>query len=295
MKRTWFLILLLTVACGRRKVENIVIKGSDTEVNVVLEAAESFMERDSSVSVTITGGGSGVGITALFNGKCDIALSSRPLSSYEEAIAMRKGVKIVPTVFATDAVVIITHPSINIKQLSVEQVGKIYSGEITNWNQVGGKSGTISLYGRQSNSGTYSYFRENIVKADFSKDVKEMNGTAQIVEGVKQDPNSIGYVGLGYIIDQNGRLYDGLNALALRFNDSTVAVSPLNKGDVKAGKYPLTRPLYEFTVGEPTGKIKEFIDFELSAEGQRIIESNGFLPVIETYILAIDEKAIIER
>jgi phosphate transport system substrate-binding protein len=277
-KLRFVLLLVLVVSCKRITTENIIIKGSDTEINVVLELAEAFMDADSSVSIAITGGGSGVGISALFSGRCDIALSSRPLNSYEEALIMRRGIRLVTNIFATDAIAIICHPSKNISSLTLDELAKIYSGEITQWSEVGGPAGKISLYGRQSNSGTYAYFRENVVKADFSTDVKEMSGTAQIVEGVKQDVNAIGYVGLGYILDQQGKLYPGVHVIALSLSDTSQPQTPLNKTEVLAGHYPLTRPLYQFTIGEPTGKIKEFIAFEKSVEGQKIIKKNGFLP-----------------
>lgn len=276
MRKSYIFLLLIFFACQKRQVEKLVIKGSDTEVNLVMEEAESYMQQDSAVSITITGGGSGVGITSLFNGRCDIALSSRPLNPYEEALAMRRGVEIVPTIFAKDAIAIIIHPSIKVDQLNMDQLGKIFAGKITDWSEVGGSPGKISLYGRQPNSGTYNFLKENVVLGDFASNIKQLTGTGQIVEAVKQDVNGIGYVGIGYVVDDQGKLNPGIKTIALQVSDTTLAVSPMNKSEIYSGNYPLTRPLYQFTIGKPTGKVKAFLDFQLSPAGQRIIEENGF-------------------
>ena len=259
--------------------EKLIIKGSDTEINLVMAEAESFMEKDSAVSISITGGGSGIGITALFNKRCNIALSSRPLNPYEEALAMRRGIYINATIFAKDAIAIIVNPQVEVKSISLSQLAKIFSGEITNWNQLGGHDGEISLYGRQSSSGTYNFLKDNVMTSDFAPGVKQLSGTGQIVEAIKQDKNGIGYVGIGYIVDQTGKPNREVKILSLQPTDTSAAISPLSKLDIYSGRYPLTRPLYQFTIGKPTGKVKEFIDFQLSAAGQKIIEENGFFSI----------------
>lgn len=282
MRKFLLLGLLFTIVqCREIEVETVKIKGSDTEVNLVLQLAEAYMENDPAASISITGGGSGVGIAALLNQKTDIANSSRELSQPEILMANQRGVHIFPHVFAADAIAIIVHPSVGVDSLSLVDLGKIYAGDITDWQQVGGKPSPISLYGRQSNSGTFIYFREKVLGKDFSPALKQMNGTAQIIEAVKNDPGGIGYAGLGYVADHDGRPREGFKVVKISKKPGEKAFSPLNLEDIKAGFYPLTRPLFQFTDGLPTGKMMAFLEFEKSEVAQKIIEQNGYLPAAE--------------
>jgi len=276
-----FIFLFLLSACTRRNVETITIKGSDTEVNLVLQLAEAYMDTDLEVSVNITGGGSGVGIAGLLNGNTDVANSSREISQYELALAAERGVVIEPFVFAADALAIICHPSVPLDSLILDDLGKIFSGEIQNWQQLGGSNGKVSLYGRQSNSGTYIYFRERVLGKDYASSIKQMNGSAQILEAIKTDPNAIGYIGFGYLTDESGTLRDGIKVIKLSKGRGQKAISPFDKVEIKAGLYPLTRPLYQFTDGKPGGKTLAFYEFEKSPLGQSIIVKNGYLPAAE--------------
>lgn len=278
-KFIWTGLLLCFSACTGRRVETLVIKGSDTEVNAVLQLAERFMEQDSAVSISITGGGSGVGIAALLNGKIDLANSSRELNGHELQYAEQHGLRIVPHILAADALVIITHPSVGLDSLGIGQLGALFAGDITDWQALGARPGPVSLYGRQSNSGTFMYFREKVLGRDFSPTLKQMNGTAQIIEAVRNDPGAIGYVGLGYAIEPNGNIRPGIRVLGIIPAGKTGAVSPLHRDNLTQGRYPLLRPLYQYTIGEPRGRLRAFLDFEQSAEGRRIIEENGYLPV----------------
>lgn len=286
----FFLLPLLFVQCSHPQVETVVLKGSDTELNLVLQLAEAYMEAEPGVSISITGGGSGVGIAALLNGKTDIANSSREINAYETAMAYERGVQIEPFIFAADALAIIVHPSVGLDSLNLHDLGKIYAGEIRDWSQLGGKPGPVSLYGRQSNSGTFTYFRERVLKRDFSPDLKQMNGTSQILEAVKADPGSIGYVGLGYLTDNNGALREGIRVIRLARTNGEMAVSPLDQNMVYAGLYPLTRPLYQYTNGVPEGKTKTFLEFENSPAGKKIILENGYLSAREAGLAGNLEK-----
>ncbi|MCS6930480.1 MAG: phosphate ABC transporter substrate-binding protein [Saprospiraceae bacterium] len=261
-----------------RSVESITIRGSDTEVNLVFQLAEAYMAQDSAVSISITGGGSGVGIAALLNGKTDVANSSRALTEKELALAHRRGISIVAHVFAADALVIIVHPSTGVDSLTLDQLSRIYAGDIQDWAEVGGRPGRISLYGRQSNSGTFVYFRERVVGRDFSPALKQMNGTAQIVESVMRDPRGIGYVGLGYVAKADGTVRSGVRIVRLKADARQPASSPLDQEALRTGRYPLVRPLYQFTDGYPKGKLKAFLEFEASHKGEQIILANGYLP-----------------
>lgn len=291
MCRALFLpLVILFFQCSQQHVENITLKGSDTEINLVLQLAEAYMETEPGVSISITGGGSGVGIAAMLNNKTDIANSSRELSTYESALARERNIQIEPFIFAADALAIIVHASITLDSLTLDDLGKIYAGEIQNWSQVGGGTSRISLYGRQSNSGTYMYFRERVVKRDYSPDLKQMNGTSQILEAVKADPGAIGYVGLGYLTDSEGKVREGIRVVRLSRTPDEPAVSPLDRALVKNGLYPLTRPLYQFTNGVPEGKIKDFLEFENSPAGKKIILENGYLSAREAGLAGNIEK-----
>ncbi|HAD13717.1 MAG TPA: hypothetical protein DCF33_14925 [Saprospirales bacterium] len=274
------LITLLATGCIRQQpLPSISIKGSDTEVNLVLQLAETYMETNPNVSLCVTGGGSGVGIAGLFNGHTDVANSSRGLNAYEEALAKERGIDIHTNIFAYDALAIVCHPELAMDSLTIEELGQIFSGKTQVWTDRNGKVCSLSLYGRQSNSGTYIYFREKIIGADYSSGMKQMNGNAQILEAVKSDRNAIGYIGLGYITDEHGILRKGIKVVSTKPDRNALTVSPLDAQAVQAGLYPLVRPLYQFTNGKPDHETQAFFDFEKSEAGQAILKKNGYLPV----------------
>lgn len=295
--KTTVIVLLLTMLAGCAKKEadeaSIQIKGSDTEVNLVQRLAEAFMKNNSQVSIAVTGGGSGVGIAALINRQTDIANSSRAMKDEEIRQAKDKGVNPVAIVFALDGLALITHQSLSVDSLTIDEVGGIFKGEISNWKDLGGPDLHISLYGRQSNSGTYVFFRDEVLKGDYSQKMKMMNGTAQIIEAVKQDKAGIGYVGIGYVVDSKGKVINGIKILKIAKDVNLPAVTPLDPENVKTGRYPISRPLYQYTNRVPTGKILKFIQFELSNEGQDIVSLEGYYPVTPEYIEANKRLGII--
>ncbi|NWF54941.1 MAG: PstS family phosphate ABC transporter substrate-binding protein [Syntrophaceae bacterium] len=262
----------------------IQVKGSDSEVNLVQRLAEVFMKKNPGVNIAVTGGGSGTGIAALINKKTDIANSSRDMSGKEIEAAKQAGVNPIGVAFATDGISVIVHPDNPVKKLTMEQVGKIFKGDIANWKEVGGPDMAVSLYGRQSNSGTYVFFREFVVKADYSRNKKAMNGNAQIVEAVQRDKAGIGYVAVGYVVDVKGNVKPGLQLVAVAKDAQSEAVTPDKMENVMSGKYPISRPLYQFVNGKPSGKLAEFIKFELSPEGQQIVREMGFFPVQDKWM-----------
>ncbi|MCD6574898.1 substrate-binding domain-containing protein, partial [Candidatus Aerophobetes bacterium] len=162
-------------------------------------------------------------------------------------------------------------------------ISKIFKGEIKNWKEVGGKDIPISLYGRQGNSGTFVYFRDNVVRADYSDRMRRMNGNAQIVEVVRRDVSGIGYVGVGYVLKEGGKVTEGIKVIEVAKDKNSPAVSPLNPENVKKGLYPITRPLYQYSNGVPGGNLLDFIKFELSDEGQKIVMEEGFYPISQQY------------
>lgn len=267
----------MLVSCRDRTRTGYTIMGSDIEVNLVLTLAEAFMEEHENVSLAVSGGGSGTGIAALINQRTDIANSSRPLKEVELSLARESGIEPVSFVFATDGFAIIVHQSNPITQLTLQQIGRLFHGEYQNWNEVGGPDREITLYGRQSNSGTYIYFRDQVVKADYATRVRRMNGTAQIVEAVRHDRSAVGYVGIGYIHRQDGSVLPGLRVIPVAPASEAEAVSPLEKGVITSGRYPLSRPLFQYFESVPRDLLRKFLEFELSEEGQAIIQREGCL------------------
>lgn len=296
----WYSIILcvgiLLWACGRtpRDYALLQVKGSDTEVSLALSLAEAYMDKDSMVSMAVTGGGSGTGIAALINGKTDIANSSRPMKEKELELARDRGVDVFYTLFAVDALAVIVNDENPINSLSTAELGEIFRGDKENWSLVGGNDMEISLYGRQNNSGTYVFFRDNFLKSDYSPEAKQMNGNAQIVEGVKADKSAIGYVGLGYVVKEDGSLVKGLKILSVSSEGDSAAVSPLKKVNITSGKYPITRPLYQFTNGRPTGEALNFILFELSSEGQQLVSEEGYYPLTKEHIATNRKNGLYE-
>lgn len=286
-----FTILIITsiavlVSCfsNESKYVALRVRGSDSEVNLIQSIAENFMDQDSLVSVGVTGGGSGAGIASLVNNKTDIANSSRKITEEEIKIARERGVEPFEIIFAQDVLAIIVNEDNPIQNLTLEELGKVYSGEISNWKELGGKDEKIMLYGRQSSSGTYVFFREYIVKDEYDQSMIGMSGTAQIVEAIRADKTGVGYVSSGYLDEQ---VRSGLKVVEIQRDETTTAYSPLDRENVISGNYPITRPLMQYTNGKPKGKLLEFILYQFSPEGLEIIESNGFYP--------IDTAAIVKK
>lgn len=263
--------------------ESIQIKGSDTLINLVQRLAEVYMSKNH-VDIAVTGGGSGTGIAALLNQKTDIADASRSIKGKELKKASKKGIKVISAVIAMDGLSVIINKSNPVKSLTVDQIGKIYRGEITNWKDVGGPNVPISLYGRQSNSGTFVFFRKAVVKADYSQKMFRMNGNSQIVEGVRKDKGGIGYVGVGYVKDkETGGVVKGIHVLLVAKDKHSEPGSPLDTQAVVSGTYPLVRPLFQYMASDVKGSAKEFVKWELGTMGQAIAVDMGFYPTTEAY------------
>jgi phosphate transport system substrate-binding protein len=266
----------------------IQVKGSDTLVNLVQVLAESYMEQNPKTPIAVLGGGSGTGIAALINGTCEIADHSRPWKEKEFNLAHKNGVEPRRFIIAVDGLSVVINDSNPVRHLTMDQIGAIYRGQIKNWKEVGGPDKPISLYGRQSNSGTYVFFQEHVLgNKNYSPDMKRMNGNAQIVEGVIQDKAAIGYVGVGYVYDQkSGTVRKGLKVLKVAKDGNSSAYSPLDKAAVDNGKYPVARPLFQSTNGKPNGAILDFIRFETGPEGQKIVKKEGFFTIGSSHVAA---------
>jgi phosphate transport system substrate-binding protein len=287
MKRTIFISILALMIFVTNVISQdfIQIKGSDTLINLVQRLAEVYMEKNSDYSIAVTGGGSGVGIAALIADRIQIANASRNMKDKEYDQAKENGVVPYEIVVGIDGLSVIVNSSNPIRSLPMDTIGAIYRGEISNWKEVGGPNLPISLYGRQPNSGTFVFFQEHVLKnKDYSPKMKQMNGNAQIVEGVLADKAGIGYVGIGYVYDDHQNIREGLSVLEVARDANSKPVTPLNAENVKSGKYPIARALFQYTNGKPKDAVKAFIAFELSPEGQKIVEEMSFYPVSGQYL-----------
>ncbi len=252
-------------------------KGSDTIVNLALGWAEKYQSLHPDVSIAVTGGGSGTGIAGLINQTTNIANASRQIKEEEVAEAKKNGVEPVEHTIARDAIAVIVNPSNPISQLTMQQISDIYSGKISNWSEVGGEDRPIVRLSREVNSGTHVYFLETVVrmgkkddKTFFSTDTLLLPSSEGIISEVRQNPNAIGYDGLGYVPED-------LKTIAIAPEEGQPYILP-SIPTVNDKTYPIARDLYMYTDGEPTGALKDYLDWLLSPEAQQIVADQGFVP-----------------
>ncbi|WP_242338972.1 MULTISPECIES: phosphate ABC transporter substrate-binding protein [unclassified Anaeromyxobacter] len=269
MKRT--LIALVAAIAPALASAAVTVKGSDTMVILAQRWAEEYMKQNTGKRVQVTGGGSGVGIAALINGTTDIANASRAMKDAEKG-KVRERYNILPTetAVAKDGVAIYVNAANPVQQLTIEQLEKIYAGDVTNWKDVGGSDAPIVLYSRENSSGTYVFFKENVLKgADYASSAQTLPGTAAVVNAVAKEKNGIGYGGAAYA--------KGVKEVKVVGADGQ-GYTP-SAENVASGKYPLSRPLFMYTRGKPSGEAKAFIDYCLSPAGQKIVTQVGYFPV----------------
>ncbi|MEM2926000.1 MAG: PstS family phosphate ABC transporter substrate-binding protein [Candidatus Bathyarchaeia archaeon] len=265
----------LIKAGGTLQPNSIVIQGSDTMLILAQRWAEEYLKTHPELNIAVTGGGSGTGIAALIDGRIDLATASRPMKQ-SEIDAMRSKVK-TPVQFsvALDGVSIIVHPSNPVKELTIKQLALIYTGNYTNWSQVGGPDLKITVYGRQSTSGTYAFFREHVMgNKDYRADMQSLPGNSDLVQAVSQDPSGIAYVGVAYAERRTD-----VAILAIKKDAASPSVKP-TIATIKSGEYSISRPLYIITAGYPEGKLAAFIAWILSPEGQGIAAEEGYVPIV---------------
>ena len=274
MKYYFLCLIVLIVSCSR-DTDTIKIKGSDTEVNLTVSLAESFHQINSSVFVSISGGGSGLGIASLLNGTADVANSSRRINKEEIALFAKKGFQIDSFIFAQDAIAFVVADDLPVDSISPTNLAFILNGNYKNWSSVTQKNMPINIYGRQSNSGTHDFIKKKL-RIDFTPYAKQMNGNAQILEAIKTDHSGIGYVGAGYVAKGGIR---GIKVLTIYSETNQPPVSPLDATMIAADKYYFQRPLFQYYKADSYNKIKPFIDFEKTDAGKKIIQSGGYYPV----------------
>jgi phosphate transport system substrate-binding protein len=256
---------------------SILNTGSDTLVNLALAWAEHYMSLHPEVSISVTGGGSGTGIASLINGTIQIANASREMSKEEIALANKNGITPVKFVVALDAIAVVANPHNPLHGLTLAQLSDMYTGRLDRWSAVGGEDRPIVRLSRESNSGTYVYFLEQVLRGGnaqgkelFSPETLLMPSSEGISAEIRQNPNSIGYDGLGYVTaDQK--------VLAVARTESGPYVQPSAK-TVLDSTYPISRPLFMYTAGEPSGPVRAYLDWVM-ADGQKLVTSIGFVPL----------------
>jgi phosphate transport system substrate-binding protein len=273
MKRLIFILAIALVTFGfMQQSETITVKGSDTMVILAQRWAEVYMTKHPEVVIQVTGGGSGTGISALINGTTDICDASRPMKKSEkDKLKQRFNTLGVEIKSAKDGLALYVNDENPIQELTIAQLKDIYTGKITNWKSVGGPEAKIILYGRENSSGTYVYFKDNVLEGDdYSASVQSMPGTAAVVNAVAKDKYGIGYGGAAY-----GK---GIKFLKVKQDAGSPGYIPTAE-NVKTDKYPITRYLYMYTRSKPTGALKNYIDWILSSEGPEIVTKVGYFPV----------------
>jgi phosphate transport system substrate-binding protein len=265
MKKSLLLLAALAIASSA-SAQKLVIKGSDTlGAKLVPQLAEEYKAKNAGVSFEIAAEGSTTGITAIIDGTAQIGMASRRAKATEVSAAQAKGVNMKPTIVALDGIGVIVNSGNGVTGLSKRQVEQIFAGDITDWSAVGGSSGKISLYTRNTSSGTYGDFKTLAMNnRDYASSSQKMAGNEQIVAEVSKNPNGIGYVGLAYLHE------NGVKVLAIDGKEPT-------KETVLNHSYLYSRPTFFYTNGEPTGEASKFIAFTLSEEGRRIVEQVGFV------------------
>jgi phosphate transport system substrate-binding protein len=273
MKKLIFAIAILAFLPGVYS-QNVSckIKGSDTCLPLTQKEAEVFMKNHAGSTIMVTGGGSGVGLAALQNGTTDIAQSSRKIKLDEKMKMQDAGKVTVETIIAYDAIAVIVNPSNKISQLTREQIESIYTGKVTNWKEVGGDDMPVVLYSRESSSGTFEFFKANVLnQKNFSTTAMLMPATGAIVQSVSQTKGAIGYVGLAYVEPT-------VKALKVSYDKGKTYVAPSVENAMNK-TYPITRPLYYYYLNSTEKAVKPFVDFILSADGQKIVREVGYVPL----------------
>jgi len=267
MRKIGFIVLAVIFTASVVYAGNININGSTTVLPIAQKVAEAYMKEHPDAKISISGGGSGNGIKAIIGGKADIGNSSRAIKPAEEKLAKEKGVTPQSFSVAYDCIIPVVHPSNTLKDISMDQLKAIYKGETKNWKEIGGPDKPIVIISRDTSSGTYEVWEEKEKKKEkvFPGALLQASSGA-VVQAISKNSNAVGYVGVGYINDT-------IKALSV---NGVVG----SKETTLNGKFPISRPLFMYTKGQPTGEIKDFIDYVLNKDkGQKLVEESGFVPL----------------
>lgn len=248
------------------------VKGSDTVIPLSQKEAEGYMKENPSARLTITGGGTGVGFSALLEGTTDIAQASRKIKFSERQKMQEKGMKIKEVIVAYDALAVVVHPANKVSKLTREQLEGIFTGKIKNWKEVGGADLKIVPYSRETSSGTYEFFKEVVMgNKNYVNGIMSMSATGVVIQSVSQTTGAIGYVGVAYINKD-------VKAVSVSFDKGKKYVYP-SAANAKNKSYPVVRPLYYYYDTKVERKVKPFIDYVLLPKGQAIVDQVGFISV----------------
>ena len=271
MKKAIMLGTLAVLSVAAVAKTTLTIKGSDTMVIMAQRWAEVYMTTHPDMVLQVTGGGSGTGISALINGTTDICNSSRPMKASErENLKARYSSLGVEIKSAKDGLSLYVSEQNAVEALTLDQIQSIYTGNSTNWKDVGGPDAKIIVYGRENNSGTYVFFRDNVLKGkDYTSTMQSLPGTAAVVNAVSKDKFGIGFGGAAYA--------KGIKVLKIKKTANDAGIAPTAE-TIKDGSYPLTRYLYMYLRSRPTGEMKKYIDWILSPEGQAVVTQVGYFP-----------------
>lgn len=272
MKKLSVLAIALATLMNAGFAQTFKIKGSDTCLPLIQKQSENYMKKNSGASITVVGGGSGVGIAALISGTTEVAMASRKMKM-DEKLKMQDGGKAYKeVVFAKDAISIIVNPANKVSQLTREQLEGIFTGKIKNWKQVGGDDMAIVVYSRESSSGTYEFVKESVMKQkNYAATALLMPATGAIVQSVSQTKGAIGYVGLAYV-------EKSVKALKVSYDGGKKFIEP-SMETAKSNVYPITRPLQVYYLAKSEKTVSPFIQYLLSAEGQKTAENEGYVPL----------------
>jgi phosphate transport system substrate-binding protein len=276
--RRLVLAVLASLSCGRSRIRSVIRSaGSDTVVNLAQAWAEAYAELEPAVSVEVSGGGSGTGLAALIDGAADLANSSRRIEPEERAAAQRKrGVEPVEWIIGHDALAVYVHRDHPLNEITIPQLAAMYGadGGVTRWSQLGAglPDEEIILISRQSNSGTAQYFRRALLgkQGDFRSGTRDLNGSKEVVSLIGETMAAIGYSGMGYNSDR-------VKMLAISPGPGQPAYPP-TLANALSGRYPISRPLYVYTLGQPGGELRRYLDWTLSPPGQQVVIRAGFVP-----------------
>ncbi len=264
-------VLLAIVVTASLNAQKLTIKGSDTCLPLVQKEVEGYSKKNPNSSITVIGGGSGVGIAGLIDGSVSVAMSSRSIKMEEKQKLMDGGKTLKSATMGFDALAVVVNPANKVSQLTRQQLEDIFTGKVTNWKEVGGDDMKIVVYSRESSSGTYEFMKEHVMaKKNYAATVLSAPATGAIIQSVSQTKGAIGYVGLAYV-EKN------VKALSVSFDGKTFVKPSVD--NAKNQTYPITRPLYYYYVSTVEADLKPYLDFALSAEGQKIVKEVGYVPV----------------
>lgn len=250
----------------------ITLKGSDTVLPLSQKLAEEYMKENKEAEISVTGGGSGVGVASLIDGTTDIGMASRDLKMDEKLKFSEKKIDLKEVTIAFDALSVIVHPSNKVSNLTREQLEAIFTGQVSNWSELGGEDMKIVPYSRESSSGTYEFFKEEVMnKKNYAAGILMMPATGSIVQSVSQTPGAIGYIGIAYQTQE-------VKPVSISYDQGSTFVEPTLENSINKS-YPVSRPLYFNYNAADEAKVKPFIDYALSEKGQQIVEQIGYIPV----------------